>query len=86
MTPEEMERGMKVLQENATVQGVMMHRLENNLDRLENDLHRLEGVVSQLAAGMTAMHLAMTGLFERMDRFIRGLESGGYRNPQEGKA
>jgi hypothetical protein len=35
MTFEEFDRGLKVLQDNMTIQGKMMDRLETNLDRLE---------------------------------------------------
>ena len=93
MTLEEMERGFKVLQDNMTVQGVIMHRIENNLDRLESNLGRLEVMVGQnseaiarnteaiarLADGMAVMQAAMKSLFDHMDRFIRGLESDGHR-------
>ncbi len=48
MTFEEMERGLKVLQDNLTVQGAMMYRLENNLDRLE-------GLVTQNSQSITAL-------------------------------
>jgi uncharacterized coiled-coil protein SlyX len=89
MTFEEMERGLKGLEDSATVQGAMMHRLENNLDRLETDLSRLERVVAhngeaigKLAGQMLVMQSALERLFERLDRFIRGLESDGHKNPQ----
>lgn len=78
MTIEDMERGMKVLQDNMTVQGVIMYRLENNMDRLESNLARLEGTVEALANSQALMQAAMHSLFERMDRFIRGLQSDGH--------
>ncbi len=98
MTFEEMEHGLKGLQDNMTVQGVMMHRLENNLDRLEGNLDRLEAVVAQnseaiarnteaihhLADGQASMQSAMHSLFEQIDRFIRGLGSDGHK--RKGKA
>jgi hypothetical protein len=52
VTSEEMERGQKGLQDNMTVQGVMMNRLENNLDRLElwllKTVRRLPAIRSRL--------------------------------------
>jgi uncharacterized coiled-coil protein SlyX len=111
MTFEEVERGLKGLQDNMTVQGVMMNRLENNLDRLEAvvaensaAIARNTEVVARLADGMIAiqgatkaltevveghgqqlqvMQAAMTALFERMDRFIRGLETDGHKGRGE---
>ena len=118
MTFEEMEKSLagiedslKGLRDNQEVQGVMLWRMENNLDRLE-------AAVEQLAHGMTllqsamkgligtvegltetvevhekqhaedreqmrVMQAAMTALFERMDRFIRGLESDGHKTGGE---
>jgi hypothetical protein len=90
MTMEELERGLKVLQDNMTVQGVMMHRIENNLDRLESDLSRVESLaarnseaIEKLTDGMTIMQAAMKSLFDHMDRFIRGLESDGHHRGGE---
>ncbi len=114
MTLEEMERGLKGLEDNITVQGTMMYRLENNMDRLEHNMERLEnnlegltsavalnteaiarnteaigrimevvvrhdGAIAKLTDGMSLMQAAMEKLFERMDRFIRGLESDGHK-------
>ncbi len=98
MTFEEMERGLKGLQDNMTVQGVMMHRLESNLDRLESNLEGLEAVVAEnsaaiarnteaiakLADGMMVMQAAMKSLFDHIERFIRGLETDGHK--RRGKA
>jgi ABC-type transporter Mla subunit MlaD len=118
MTFEEMEHGLKGLQDNMTVQGVMMNRVGNNLDRLEAvvaensaAIARNTEVVAKLADGMIAiqgatkaltevvegheqqlqtrdqqlqiMQAAMTALFERMDRFIRGLETDGHKGRGE---
>jgi len=91
MTLEEMERGLKGLEDNATVQGAMMHRLENNLDRLEaivaqnsEAIARNTEAIHHLANGQASTQSAMHLLFERMDRFIRGLESDGHK--KRGKA
>ncbi len=78
MTLEEMERGFQVMQDNMTVQGVMMHRLENNLDRLEAVVAENSAAIAKLGHGMTVMQSAMQRLFDHMDRFIRGLESNGH--------
>ncbi len=105
MTFEQMEHGLKGLQDNMAVQGAMMHRVENNLDRLEADLSRVEALVARnsesidaltkvaenqekrLAAdgeGLRVMQAAMQAFFQRMDAFIRGLESDGHKG--KGKA
>ncbi len=104
MTFEEMEHGLKGVQDNMTAQGVMMYRVENNMDRVEADvahlasataighlagattanskvITRLEEIVARLTNDLNVMQAAMKALFERMDRFIRGLESDG----REGK-
>jgi hypothetical protein len=85
MTLEEMERGLKGLQDNMTVQGVMMNRLENNLDRLEAvvaensaAIARNTELIARLADGMMVMQAAMQRLFDHMDRFIHGLERDGH--------
>jgi hypothetical protein len=90
MTYEEVERGLKVLQDNMTVQGVMKNRLENNLDRLEvvvaensAAIARNTEAIAKLADGMMVMQAAMKSLFEHIDRFIRGLETDGHRSRGE---
>jgi hypothetical protein len=91
MTFEEMERGLSGVQDNLTAQGAIMHRLENNLDRLEaivaqntDAVRRNAEAIQHLANGQALMQSSVHALFERLDRFIRGLESDGHK--KKGKA
>lgn len=82
MTFEEMERGLKVLQDNMTVQGAMMHRLENNLDRLETlvvengeAIARIVEVINHLADGQASLLSAMHSLVEHVDKVAGRVDS-----------
>ncbi len=91
------DKSLKGLRDNQEVQGAMLWRTENNLDRLEAALeHLADGQASLLAATKNLsevvashesqsveMRAAMHALFERMDRFIRGLESNGHKTGGE---
>ncbi len=74
MTFEEVEQGLKVLQDNMTVQGVMMYRLENNLDRLEAVVAQNSQAIHHLANGQAAMHSAMNSLFEHLDHLTERID------------
>ena len=100
MTLDEMERviaqlvaGQQRLDDNMTVQGVMMHRLENNFDRLEGIVEKLAVSVETLtvtvdtlavkvdalADGYRILLGALKGLTETVDRFVRGQSTNGDR-------
>ncbi len=73
-----------------TVQGVMMNRLENNLDRLEAvvaensaAIARNTESIAKLGDGIIIMQAAMQRLFDHMDRFIRGLGRDGHESGSE---
>jgi hypothetical protein len=52
MTFEEFDRGPKVLQDNMTLQGKMMGRLETNLDRLEIVVGKNSAAIAQNAGAL----------------------------------
>ncbi len=86
MTFEEMEKSLLPLHDHQVAEGVMLHRVENNLDRLEAMVEKNTQAIEKLAeiaesheSRLQVMQAAMTALFERMDRFIRGLESDGHK-------
>ena len=86
MTFEEMERAL-------IVQGELMHRVEqavaHNTEAIAQNTeaiaHNTEAIgklsdgMLIMQDGMLIMQGAMKSLFERMDRFIRGLESDGHQ-------
>jgi hypothetical protein len=57
MTFEEFDRGPKVLQDNMTVQGKMMDRLEINLNRLEIVVGENSEAIAGLADGMRSLKM-----------------------------
>jgi prophage DNA circulation protein len=74
MTPDEMEKSVKELQDNQIVQGYRLARTETNLDRLEADVHlfvaqldRLEVVVEKLAHGFIDLQSAMMAMVQTVE-------------------
>ncbi len=76
MTFEEMERGL-------IVQGELLNRVDQAVARNTEAIARNTEAIGKLADGMLIMQGAMRSLFERMDRFIRGLESDGHKRGGE---
>ncbi len=76
MTFEEMERGL-------IVQGELLNRVDQAVARNTEAIARNTEAIGKLADGMLTMQGAMRSLFERMDRFIRGLESDGHKRGGE---
>ncbi len=82
MTFEEMERGLTGMQDNMTVQGVMMHRFENNLDRLEavvaqnsEAIARNSEAIHHLANGQVSLNSAVNSLLGFVQRLADGQTS-----------
>jgi hypothetical protein len=73
MTFEEMERAL-------IVQGELMHRVEQAVAHNTEAIAQNTAAIGKLSDGMLIMQGAMKSLFERMDRFIRGLESDGHQS------
>ena len=76
MTYEEMERSIQELRDAQLVQVHLMDRIELNMDRLVDTAQNHERRLEVHEDGIAEMRAAMTRLFERMDRFIQGLERG----------
>jgi hypothetical protein len=55
-----------------------MVSLQSVVARLVDAVAGMQGEIRELAEGQRAMQTSMDHLFERMDRFIRGLESNGH--------
>lgn len=83
MTFEEMERAMTQVKDNLVVQGELLHRLETDMLASRRDFDERIGALLKVAEvdheQLRLMQTAMAQLFERMDRFIRGLESDGHK-------
>jgi hypothetical protein len=69
VTPEER---LTRIEEAMLVNASLMNRLEQNMDRLEQKAEAHEDGIAELRAFQAAV-------LERMDRFIRGLESNGHK-------
>ena len=76
MTPEER---LTKLEEAMLVNASLMNRIELNMDRLERKAEEHEDGIAELRQSQSNLNSAMNALFERMDRFIRGLESNGHK-------
>ncbi len=55
-------------------------RITEAIARITEAIARINEAISKLADGMIVMQAAMKGLFDHMDKFIRGLESDGHKN------
>lgn len=55
-----------------------MVSLQSVVGRLVDAVERMQGEIRKLAEGQKVMQKSMDRLCERMDRFIRGLESDGH--------
>ena len=82
MTPE--ERFTKI-EENLLVQATLLDRLDRShvqqsehIDALIRIVENHQARLQQLEDSRLSMEAAMRALFERMDGFIRGLESEGH--------
>ena len=80
MTFDEMERSLQKIRDVQLVNARLLDRIEQNMDRHEQEWNErfvhLEAKVVSHEDGIAEMRAAMAGLFERMDRFIQGLERG----------
>jgi hypothetical protein len=90
MTFEEMDRAMIQVRDNMVVQRELLHRLETDMVASRRDFDERIGILTRIAEDherrlgddreqLRKMQAAMEKLFERMDRFIRGLESDGHK-------
>jgi chromosome segregation ATPase len=66
MTFEEMELGLMGLQDNMTVQGVLMHRLEIRLEDLTSVVVHNSEAIAKLAEGIIAMQAAIKSSAENL--------------------
>jgi uncharacterized phage infection (PIP) family protein YhgE len=55
-----------------------MVTLQSVVARVVDAVQEMQGGIRQLAEGQKVMQASMDHLFQRMDRFIRGLESNGH--------
>jgi hypothetical protein len=76
VTPE--ERFTK-LEEAMLVNASLMNRLGQNMDRLEQNMERLEQKAEAHEDGIAELRAFQSAVLERMDRFIRGMESNGHK-------
>ncbi len=88
MTFEETERALNQVKDNLIVQGELLNRLDRAMIDSRPDFDERSKALLTIAEKheqrLDLMQSAMHSLFERMDRFIRGLESDGHR--KKGKA
>jgi exonuclease VII small subunit len=85
MTFEEMERGINEIRDVQLVTARLMdrherdwkerfERAENRVERLEAGLEHLLRAMQSHEDGIAEMRAAMVKLFDRMDRFIQGMD------------
>ena len=60
-----------------------MERTEEWMDRTEEWMEQTEARMGQAEARITQLEGISTAVLERMDRFIRGREGNGHRQPGE---
>lgn len=91
MPRSEFDAKIERLADFQVVQGALLDRLENvvagNSDaiaHLSESMHEMRDNMRVMQDNMQVMQDAMRALFERMDRFIRGLEGNGHR-PGKGR-
>jgi chromosome segregation ATPase len=60
-----------------SLQGVVA-QLVDAVQGTQDEIRGMQDEIRELAEGQKAMQTSMGRLFERMDRFIRGLESNGH--------
>jgi len=84
----EMERALNQVKDNLIVQGELLNRLDRAMIDSRQDFDERSTTLLTIAEKheqrLDLMQSAMHSLFERMDRFIRGLESDGHK--KRGKA
>ena len=83
MTFEEVERALKEMKDNLVVQAELGRHQDERIHAL---ITIAEGHERRLVADredLREMQAAMAALFQRMDAFIRGLESDGHKGKGE---
>lgn len=85
MTYEEMDRATGQVKDNLLLQGQPLDRLDRRTTEIAEKIDALRVIAEShedraqaLEESSKRREGAMTALFERMDRFIRGLESNGH--------
>jgi hypothetical protein len=70
------------VENNLVVQGELLSRLDQGLDRLTTVMEQSERRRAEDREHLRIMQAAMTSLFDRIDKFIRGLERrDGHQKP-----
>ena len=81
MTWEELEKGIQEVKDQLLVSARLMERYErqsnDRMERLETLALRHEERLGNVEERYENLQASMQALFERMDRFIRGLEGNG---------
>ena len=67
------------IEEATLVNAPLMSRLDLNVDRLVQNMDRLVKVVEGHEGQIAELRASQMAVLERMDRFIRGLESNGHK-------
>ncbi len=73
----EWQERLRKIEEATLVNVSLMDRIEQKVDNHEDRLRAHDEWIAELRAAQMKTEQSMNALFERMDRFIRGLEGNG---------